>query len=77
MSRRLKNRKLENRHRRDIFDFRNLRTERHGEVWNKDRSREYLSKLDILKSMGLYGIHTKALRELAGVTVKAFRIKFE
>jgi len=33
--------------------------------WSKDRVREYLSKLDIHKSMGSDGMCPQALRELS------------
>jgi len=44
---------------------------------DKDQVREYLSKLDICKSMGLDGMHQEVLRELVDVIVRPLSIIFD
>lgn len=43
----------------------------------ENQNREYLSKLDIHKSMGLHGMQPQVLRNLADVIVRPFSIIFE
>lgn len=43
----------------------------------EDQAREHLKKLDIQKSMGLDGMHSQMLRELADVIMRRLLIIFE
>lgn len=43
----------------------------------EDQVREYLSKLDIHKSMGLEGMHPQVLRELADIIARPLSIIFD
>jgi len=68
------------------LDFRNPRPHRTGgkagskedrPFIEKDQVREYLSKLDICKSMGPAGMHPRVLRELADVFVRSLSITLQ
>ncbi|PKU45921.1 rna-directed dna polymerase from mobile element jockey-like [Limosa lapponica baueri] len=62
--------------------FRNTRSQRPGEVWNKedimladnDQVREYLSRLGIHKYMGPDGMHPQLLRKLSDVIARPLSV---